>query len=180
MGNCCLLLNALFVLWRWSFGFQLTLAWNYEHFDSIDNCCWFLGYLCYGFKSNRITYLVGSFCFQRSQNELLIPTPEPRRPTPSPVPSCSAASVRSTKRRASRDADDEFDGIGVNVSCKLRRMGEEQQIYAEMLINQILMNGLKGRLWEETELCELKRPPVRVSTLQKAVNHQNLAELNFQ
>ncbi|KAF6210075.1 hypothetical protein GE061_015831 [Apolygus lucorum] len=52
--------------------------------------------------------------------------------------------------------DDEFDGVGLNVACKLRRMSEEQQLYAEMLINKVLMNGVKGRLQEETDLCALK------------------------
>ncbi|KAL3286059.1 hypothetical protein HHI36_000572 [Cryptolaemus montrouzieri] len=50
--------------------------------------------------------------------------------------------------------DEEFDGIGLNVACKLRCM--EQKLLAEMLINEVLRNGVKGRLQEETNLCALK------------------------
>ncbi|XP_074034687.1 uncharacterized protein [Leptinotarsa decemlineata] len=61
--------------------------------------------------------------------------------------------------------DDEFDGIGLNVACKLRRMDGDQKPYAEMLINKVLMHGVKGRLQEETDFLGLKfvqpQTPVR-------------------
>lgn len=54
-----------------------------------------------------------------------------------------------------RREEDEFDGIGTNVACKLRRMDEEQKLMAEELINKVLINGIKGRLTEDTDITGL-------------------------
>lgn len=51
--------------------------------------------------------------------------------------------------------NDEFDGIGINVACKLRLMNGEQRLYAELIINKVSINGRKGRLHEETDITGL-------------------------
>ena len=64
------------------------------------------------------------------------------------------------KRKDAIDAalkeGDEFDGIGLNVACKLHRTDGDQKLYAKMIINKVLMHGMKGMLQEETDLLGLK------------------------
>ncbi|XP_075985690.1 uncharacterized protein LOC142982869 [Anticarsia gemmatalis] len=51
--------------------------------------------------------------------------------------------------------DKEFDAIGSNVACKLKRMNSEQRCHAELLINKVLIEGLKNNLTEFTDLTEI-------------------------
>lgn len=44
--------------------------------------------------------------------------------------------------------EDEHDKFAGNVAVKLRKMDSMQTIFAENLINQVLFNGLLGRLNE--------------------------------
>lgn len=48
---------------------------------------------------------------------------------------------------------DEFDSVGANVAHKLRKMDSEQKIYAEFLINNILLFGIQKKLCNETQIC---------------------------
>ncbi|CAB3229661.1 unnamed protein product [Arctia plantaginis] len=49
----------------------------------------------------------------------------------------------------------EFEAISSNVVCKLRRMNPEQRCHAELLINKVLIGGLKNSLTDETDLTEV-------------------------
>lgn len=46
----------------------------------------------------------------------------------------------------------EFNAIGANVACKLQRMSLQQRYHAELLINKVLIKGLKESLTEATDL----------------------------
>lgn len=132
--------------------------------------------------------------FQESQDETLNHTSSQLVSPPSPVaslswsdsissgPSTSSGNTKKSgtqkKRKDAIDAavkalkeDDEFDGIGLNVACKLRRMDEDQKLYAEMLINKVLMHGVKGRLQEETDVLGLKfvQPQTPVRRVEKQI-----------
>lgn len=48
--------------------------------------------------------------------------------------------------------DDIFDIIGKNVAMKLRDMEDDQRIYAENLINEILYHGLMGNLTADSRI----------------------------
>ncbi|XP_039287072.1 uncharacterized protein LOC111054809 [Nilaparvata lugens] len=78
--------------------------------------------------------------------------------------------------------DDEFDGIGLNVACKLRRMDEDQKLYAEMLINKVLMYGVKGKLQEETDVRGLKfvQPQTPVRRVEKNISYSFGQDQNLQ
>lgn len=43
-----------------------------------------------------------------------------------------------------KDDVTEYDAIGINVASKLKRMNQTQSIYADLLINKILTQGLLG------------------------------------
>lgn len=84
-----------------------------------------------------------------------LPSPQTRESTP------SASSVNSSTKRKrtlineaykALKEDDEYDGIGLNVACKLRRMNEEQRLFAESLINKIILYGIRQKLQEETHI----------------------------
>lgn len=47
---------------------------------------------------------------------------------------------------------EDFKVIGNNVAFKLKRMGEDQRNYAELLINKILISALNGKLNDATEI----------------------------
>lgn len=51
--------------------------------------------------------------------------------------------------------DRELDAIGANVTCKLKRMNSEQRYHAELLINKVLITGLKNNLTNDTDLTEV-------------------------
>lgn len=48
----------------------------------------------------------------------------------------------------------EYDAIGINVAAKLKKMENKQRIYADLLINKILSNGLLGTLTSRTDINE--------------------------
>ncbi|XP_044765906.1 uncharacterized protein LOC123322127 [Coccinella septempunctata] len=82
------------------------------------------------------------------------------------APSSKYKKTKNGKKRkhSSNAYDDEFDCIGINVACKLRRMDEDQRMYAEVLLGKLLLHGMKGRLQEETDFNGLKitqpQPPI--------------------
>ncbi|KOB52207.1 Uncharacterized protein OBRU01_26325 [Operophtera brumata] len=103
-----------------------------------------------------------------SSSQLLLPpnSPQPsditiqsRQSTPTVQSKSSSANKRKSVllNKAYKDLkeDDDYDGIELNVACKLRRMHEEQRLYAELLINKVLLYGMKQRLQEETSLSGL-------------------------
>lgn len=47
----------------------------------------------------------------------------------------------------------EFDLIGMSIAKKLERMDPTQALYAESIINSVLLKGLKKQLREDTDLC---------------------------
>lgn len=49
----------------------------------------------------------------------------------------------------------EFDAVGTNVSYKLRRMTDDQRHIAELLINKILICGLRSQLCDVSDLTGL-------------------------
>lgn len=51
--------------------------------------------------------------------------------------------------------EEEYKAIGDNVAFKLRRMRVDQRYYAELLINKVLINGLKDQLIDETDVVGL-------------------------
>lgn len=103
-----------------------------------------------------------------SSSQSLLPpnSPQPsdimiqsRQSTPTVQSKSSAANKRKSvllnEAYKALKEDDEYDGIGLNVACKLRRMHEEQRLYAELLINKVILYGMKHRLQEETSLSGL-------------------------
>lgn len=100
-----------------------------------------------------------------SSSQSLLPpnSPQPslqsRQSTPTVLSKNSSANKRKSvllnEAYKALKEDDEYDGIGLNVACKLRRMNEEQRLYAELLINKVLLYGMKHRLQEETSLSGL-------------------------
>lgn len=48
----------------------------------------------------------------------------------------------------------EYDAIGINVAAKLKKMENNQRIYADLLISKILSNGLLGTLTSITDIYE--------------------------
>lgn len=53
--------------------------------------------------------------------------------------------------------DREMEAIGANVTCKLKRMDPLQRYHAELLINKVLITGLKNNLSDETDLTDVYR-----------------------
>ncbi|KAJ8710125.1 hypothetical protein PYW07_009491 [Mythimna separata] len=53
--------------------------------------------------------------------------------------------------------DRELEAIGANVTCKLKRMNSLQRYHAELLINKVLISGLKNSLTDETDLTDVYR-----------------------
>lgn len=53
--------------------------------------------------------------------------------------------------------DRELEAIGANVTCKLKRMNSLQRYHAELLINKVLISGLKNNLSDETDLTDVYR-----------------------
>ncbi|XP_026728276.1 uncharacterized protein LOC113494230 [Trichoplusia ni] len=51
--------------------------------------------------------------------------------------------------------DRELEAIGANVACKLKRMDPEQRYHAELLINKVLITGLRNNLTEGTDFTEV-------------------------
>ncbi|XP_030031719.2 uncharacterized protein LOC119188358 [Manduca sexta] len=51
--------------------------------------------------------------------------------------------------------DREFDAIGSNVACKLKRMNQQQRCHAELLINKVLIKGLKNSLTDDTDITDV-------------------------
>ncbi|CAK1584502.1 unnamed protein product [Parnassius mnemosyne] len=47
----------------------------------------------------------------------------------------------------------EFDAVGINIAKKMAKMDPLQAIYAESIINNVLLRGLLKKLTEETNLC---------------------------
>lgn len=75
-----------------------------------------------------------------------------------------AINKRNRKKRLKAGEEDyyvdsilekEFEAISFNVVCKLRRMNPEQRCHAELLINKVLIGGLKNSLTDETDLTEV-------------------------
>lgn len=54
--------------------------------------------------------------------------------------------------------DRELEAIGANVTCKLKRMDPLQRYHAELLINKVLITGLKNNLSDDTDLTDVFRP----------------------
>ncbi|XP_022818396.1 uncharacterized protein LOC111350909 [Spodoptera litura] len=54
--------------------------------------------------------------------------------------------------------DRELEAIGANVTCKLKRMNSLQRYHAELLINKVLISGLKNNLTDDTDLTDIYRP----------------------
>lgn len=50
---------------------------------------------------------------------------------------------------------DEFDSVGANVAHKLRKMDSEQQVFAEFLINNILLLGIQKKLCNDSHVCQI-------------------------
>lgn len=50
---------------------------------------------------------------------------------------------------------DEFDAVGNNVACKLRRMNDNQKILAEQLLNKIILLGIQNKLYDYTDVVSL-------------------------
>lgn len=48
----------------------------------------------------------------------------------------------------------EFDAVGVNIAKKLQRMHSTQAIFAESIINEVLMRGLLNKLTDSTKLSD--------------------------
>ncbi|XP_035451634.2 uncharacterized protein LOC118277076 [Spodoptera frugiperda] len=54
--------------------------------------------------------------------------------------------------------DRELEAVGANVTCKLKRMNPLQRYHAELLINKVLISGLKNNLTDDTDLTDIYRP----------------------
>lgn len=52
-------------------------------------------------------------------------------------------------------SDKEYEAIGANVACKLKRMNPQQRYQAELLINKVLIKGLKNSLSDDTDLTDV-------------------------
>ncbi|KAJ8710751.1 hypothetical protein PYW08_009266 [Mythimna loreyi] len=53
--------------------------------------------------------------------------------------------------------DRELEAIGANVTCKLKRMNSLQRYHAELLINKVLLTGLKNNLTDDTDITDVYR-----------------------
>jgi hypothetical protein len=64
-----------------------------------------------------------------------------------------------TEGLSSKDSNEcsVFEAVGVNIAAKLQKMNPSQQIYAELLINKVLAEGLMNKLSEETDIAEFSR-----------------------
>ena len=62
------------------------------------------------------------------------------------------------ERIISSRPEDEFDIVGKNVATKLRKMTADMQLLAEKLINDVLYQGLSGKLTTNTELKDSSTP----------------------
>ncbi|XP_028032895.1 uncharacterized protein LOC114245087 [Bombyx mandarina] len=51
--------------------------------------------------------------------------------------------------------DREFNAIGANVACKLKRMNQQQRYHAELLINKVLIKGLKDSLTDDSDITDV-------------------------
>ncbi|KAG8431585.1 hypothetical protein GDO86_018089 [Hymenochirus boettgeri] len=59
--------------------------------------------------------------------------------------------------RLRRDRD-EFDAFAINVAAKMRRMDEEQRLFAELMITNTLIRGLQNRLTDPKLHCRSNQP----------------------
>jgi len=75
----------------------------------------------------------------------------------------------------------EYDAVGINVAQKLKKMNQNQNIYADMLISKILGSGLLNSLTAQTDLYE-NRPyhgtipmqqPISINTLSPIESSQS-------
>ncbi|KAI4463586.1 hypothetical protein MML48_4g00019087 [Holotrichia oblita] len=81
-----------------------------------------------------------------------------------PIRASTVPTTRSSKKKTRDDLIekafakllssnyDEYDVVGNNVACKLRRMEEDQRAYAEYLINNILFYGYQKKLNSNTDI----------------------------
>lgn len=79
--------------------------------------------------------------------------------------------------------EDEYDSVGCNVAHKLRRMSENQKIYAEQLINNVLFYGIQNRLNESSHVALAARNLQQEYNLTRNDNFSNFyynSELNTQ
>lgn len=68
------------------------------------------------------------------------------------------------------DDIDEYDAISINVASKLKSMDPTQSIYADLLINKVLTQGLLGNLTSEFDVCK---------TVEQNFENQNLSQLSM-
>lgn len=77
----------------------------------------------------------------------------------------------------------EFDATGINVAKKLVNMEPLQAIYAELLINSILLKGLLNKLMEETNFCDngckFRRTETAISSLQSLSLYSTVSQTQF-
>ncbi|KAG5896537.1 hypothetical protein JTB14_030742 [Gonioctena quinquepunctata] len=91
---------------------------------------------------------------------------QPLSRTPSRTPTATATNRPGIKR--SRESiiekaceslysqnQDEFDAVGNNVACKLRRMNDNQKILAEQLLNEVILLGIQNKLNDYTDIVSL-------------------------
>ncbi|KAF9411488.1 hypothetical protein HW555_009729 [Spodoptera exigua] len=64
----------------------------------------------------------------------------------------------NTEQEEKNLIDRELEAIGANVTCKLKRMNSLQRYHAELLINKVLISGLKNTLTDDTDLTDIYRP----------------------
>lgn len=77
----------------------------------------------------------------------------------------SSCSIRRSATKRSRESmmettynaltastQDEFDAVGSNVACKLRRMNENQRAIAELIINKTIIFGVQDKLVDASDV----------------------------
>ncbi|CAG9114481.1 unnamed protein product [Plutella xylostella] len=111
-----------------------------------------------------------AFGFQSSQNEKNVNSGSPTRNGGENDNEISkyARADKGVKRRLQQPAGyigvcsggmtladiSETEAFGIMVARKLQRMGRDQALYAETIINTVLRKGITNKLTEETDVCD--------------------------
>lgn len=82
-----------------------------------------------------------------------------------PSRTSSSCSIKRSATKRSRESmmetaynaltastQDEFDAVGSNVACKLRRMNENQRAIAELIINKTIIFGVQDKLIDASDV----------------------------
>lgn len=80
---------------------------------------------------------------------------------------------------SSSKQEDEWDIAGRNVGAKLRRLSEEQRLYAERLIHEVLFQGQIGNLSIHSKIVTQPQSELGVTTREEEIDSKEFVSLGY-